>query len=695
MELNGVTIVTPGYSEGEVQFKAAKRQGSPSEALFCGLIASAPSPVGRAVGLPAGATLGSVPQTRPGAMHSGPHADWTHQRDMAFRNEDQLPMMAKKTEKRTRGVSQVRALYGQPLPSTRSGALYNAFSYPTKISPEAIAVFIATHTRPGATVLDVFGGSGTTGLAAMLCDKPNDAMRSLAVEMGVTPEWGPRNAIIYELSTVGAFVAKTMSSPPQPAEFERAARDLLARAAQRVGWLYEASAPGGGKGTLRHAIWSDVLECTSCGAEISYWDAAVRRKPLKLADSFKCRSCGITVPVAQCDRAMETVEDRMLGKRVQRKKRVLARVFGKGPGGNWDRDPTEADLAVAAKAAKTGMPVGAPCEKLFWGDLYRSGYHKGISHLHQLYTPRNFQVIAVLWELAGTYEPGVRDALRLLVLSYNASHATLMTRVVIKEGQSDFILTGAQSGVLYVSGLPVEKNVLFGIERKIGSLSRAFAAVHGSRSRVSVQNESSERLNLPTASIDYVFTDPPFGDYIPYAEINQVNELWLGSITDRTSEIIVSQAQGKDVSDYGRMMGGVFKEVARVLSPGGIASVVFHSAKPEVWAAFTRAYLSAGLKVEAASFLDKSQSSFKQVVSDVSVKGDPLLLLSKGAPQSKTARHPTASSIAAEVLSVGLSHPERSDRELYSRFVGRCLEDGVEMSIGAREFRDLVQAKKK
>jgi 16S rRNA G966 N2-methylase RsmD len=614
---------------------------------------------------------------------------------MAPGNEDRLSMMAKKADKKTRGVAQVRALYAQPLPSSRSGALYNAFSYPTKISPEAIAVFIATHTRPGATVLDVFGGSGTTGLAAMLCDKPTDAMRAIAEKFGVAPEWGPRNAVVYELSTIGAFVAKTMSSPPAPAVFELAARDLLAKATERVGWLYNASAPGGGSGTLRHAIWSDVLECAHCRAETSYWDAAVRRKPLKLADSFKCGSCGKTVSIAQCQRAIETADDRVLGKKVERKKRVLARVFGKGPGGNWDRAPVGADLDVAAKAAKSGLPAGAPCEKLFWGDLYRSGYHKGISHLHQLYTPRNFQAIAALWELAGTYEPGVRDALQLLVLSYNASHATLMTRVVVKEGQSDFILTGAQSGVLYVSGLPVEKNVLSGIERKIGSMSRAFAAVHGSNSRVSVYNESSERLKVPTASVDYVFTDPPFGDYIPYSEINQVNELWLGGTTDRASEIIVSQAQGKGVSDYGRMMGGVFSEVARVLAPGGIASVVFHSAKPEVWAAFTQAYASAGFKVEAASFLDKSQSSFKQVVSDVSVKGDPLLLLSKDTKPSKAARRPTASSIAAEVLSAGSAHPERNDRELFSRFVGRCLEDGVVMSIGAREFRDLVKVKKK
>lgn len=59
-------------------------------------------------------------------------------------------------------VANIAELYSTPLPSTRTGPLYNAFSYPTKISPEVIAVFIAAHTKPGATVLDAFAGSGTT-----------------------------------------------------------------------------------------------------------------------------------------------------------------------------------------------------------------------------------------------------------------------------------------------------------------------------------------------------------------------------------------------------------------------------------------------------------------------------------------------------------------------------------------------------
>ena len=120
----------------------------------------------------------------------------------------------------------LKSLYENPMPSTRTGPIYNAFSYPTKISPEAIAIFIAIHTKPGETVLDTFAGSGTTGLAALLCDKPTPLMKQIAYELGVKPKWGPRKAILYELGVMGAFVSRTMCLSPDPNEFKKAAEEL-------------------------------------------------------------------------------------------------------------------------------------------------------------------------------------------------------------------------------------------------------------------------------------------------------------------------------------------------------------------------------------------------------------------------------------------------------------------------------------
>lgn len=580
----------------------------------------------------------------------------------------------------------VKSLYDKVLPSSRIGPLYNAFSYPTKISPEAIAVFIATHTRPGAIVLDTFGGSGTTGIATLLCDRPTDNMRKMAEELGVEPVWGPREAHLFEIGVLGSFIAQSMCSPPDPDAFAMAVSELIASAKSQAGWIYAAKGPDHSDGFLRHAIWSDVLVCTSCQAEVTYWDAVVRRNPLSLSDVFACPSCQRLCDVDACKRAIETFTDDLTGSQAERKKRVLVRVYGQSGSVKWQRPPTAADRDLISRVEALPVPASAPNEEIVWGDLHRAGYHKGITRLHHFYTRRNFLALATLWDLTGGFGENIRNALRLLILSYNAVHSTLMTRVVVKKGQSDFILTGAQSGVLYISGLPVEKNVFEGVARKASVFKQAFSLVRGSLGKVTVHNASSEHMNLPDDSVDYVFTDPPFGGYIPYAEINQINELWLGSVTDRSKETIVSKAQGKGINDYGRMMCATFREIARVLKPEGLATVVFHSARSEVWRTLALAYGEAGLVVHATSVLDKLQASFKQVVSEVSVKGDPLLLLSKG--QFSAQSNTNAESVMQEILEMALSaeETERDPQRLYSRFVSRCLELGIEVAIDAREF---------
>ena len=76
--------------------------------------------------------------------------------------------------------SGLKALYEKALPSSRCGPLYGAFPYPTKISPEAIALFVAAHTRPGDTVFDGFAGSGATGHGALLCGNPSPDLAAAA-----------------------------------------------------------------------------------------------------------------------------------------------------------------------------------------------------------------------------------------------------------------------------------------------------------------------------------------------------------------------------------------------------------------------------------------------------------------------------------------------------------------------------------
>ncbi len=585
-------------------------------------------------------------------------------------------------------ANKITNLYSNPFPSTRSGALFNTFSYPTKISPESEALFIACHTKIGDTILDPFGGSGTTGVATMLCDKPTDEMKRLAAKYELNPQWGPRTAFVYEISTSGCMLGDVLCHTKHDV-FEREARRLLDKCAQAARYLYETIDDKGEIGQIRHVIWSDVLSCPHCGSEIKYAEIAVTDNPLTFSDKGVCPHCGKRVSVPDLAHVKEKRYDHVLKKEITVKKRVPYKIYGITGRKKWCRLAVDSDLERFNLIEQSADYSHIPCHKIKWGELYRQGYHFGITHLHHFYTTRNAVMFSLLWSKIAECEESIKDALKIFLLSYNSSHSTLMTRVVAKKNSKDFILTGAQPGVLYISSLPVEKNIFLGLERKLKTFVDAFSLIDNSRSKAFFINESSTLMsNLSKASIDYVFTDPPFGDFIPYSEINQINECWLDNLTNSSSEVIINESQGKSLDKYAELMNSVFRRVSESLTNTGLCTLVFHSAKAEIWRAIIRAYKNAGFNVTCASILDKVQKTFKQTNSNVTVKGDPIILLNKTQDNIKEPVYSDDKDIAIALLDE--VKKRKIDKEiatrLYSRYIIGCIENGLPVTLDAKFF---------
>ncbi len=579
-------------------------------------------------------------------------------------------------------------VFSKPLPSSRKGAFYNAFPYPTKISPEAIAVYIASATSTDDTVLDAFAGSGSTGIAALLAEHPTDMMIETAKSLGVTPAWGKRNAILYEIGTYAAFATQTITNRLTANEYTEAVGAFLKEAEEKLSSMYYAKSPDGKAGYIRYAIWTEVLICPCCSCEIEYFKHGTSRQPATFHNIIECPHCHQTSPVEEMSFATEEYYDKLLNRTSQRKKRKIAWIYGTSGKENWDRAASSEDVELVQKLEDEYKPNSIP-KRIEWGDLHRAGYHFGISHLHHFYTSRNFQVMSTLWELTEQFPKQQSDALKLLLLSYNSTHCTLMTRIVAKQNSRDFVLTGAQSGVLYISKLPVEKNILLGLRRKSKPFRDVYKMLENCHGSVEVRNISSMSMSEPDECIDFVFTDPPFGDFIPYAEVNQINELWLPSLTKRSEEVIISTAQNKTTENYRDMLSKVFQEIERVTKKDSPIAVVFHAAKASVWRAFSEAIQMSGLEISHSSFLDKKQASFKQIVSKSSVQGDPLFLLKKANVEKTTTIN--EEQIIQIIIAENLHETDIDCRHCYSLYIGKCMENGIDVSLDASEFYAHIQ----
>ena len=467
---------------------------------------------------------------------------------------------------------------GRMIAATRNTAFYNAHSYHTKVPPEAIRPFIDHFTKPGDVVLDPFCGSGMTGVAVAMAG---------------------RRAILNDLSTAAAHLSFNHTRTCDGA----ALADAFERVEQSVGedfQRYYATRDEAGKpATIRWTLWSTRHACPRCEAEFLLWDT-VDRKSGRLTRATICPACDHSA-----DRGKFTV--------VGKEPAHIA--FSREDGSRGERAATSQDTRDAARLAKE--KDGAPFPDVALGsdrEMYqRCALHlQGVRSVRDMYTDRNRLALASLWQ-AVLDEPDDRlRAALAFAFTNTAWHGTKMRRFNARGGHRPL------TGTLYVPQLSAEVNVLHVMKRKIGQLRSYYRAFTPSADEAPhiLCGSATALTGVSDNSVDYIFTDPPFGSNIFYADCNLIWESWLGRVTDQAKEAVVNRSLpvsrgGKSLEDYGRLMAQSLAEMARVLKPGGWATIVFHNTDKEVWRALSEAATAAGFEFHEAASLDRKQQSHK------------------------------------------------------------------------------------
>ena len=98
-----------------------------------------------------------------------------------------------------------------------------------------------------------------------------------------------------------------------------------------------------------------------------------------------------------------------------------------------------------------------------------------------------------------------------------------------------------------------------------------------------VTNSSTSDLPIKDNSIDYIFTDPPFGENIYYSDLNYYIEAWNGVFTRTEPEAIVDKVKDKDIHSYNKLIENCFKEYYRVLKPEKWLTVEFSNTSASIW----------------------------------------------------------------------------------------------------------------
>jgi len=266
-----------------------------------------------------------------------------------------------------------------------------------------------------------------------------------------------------------------------------------------------------------------------------------------------------------------------------------------------------------------------------WGDKWRAG-SSNFRTVAELFSKRN------LWALA-TIRAGIKA-----IANGDIADTLLfaLTGVLLNSSKMYQEREGGRSiakGSYYLP--PISRDMVvtngfyYKVEQQLLPAYRELLSIQSPSLIISTQ--SATRIDLiPSNSIDYIFTDPPYADKVQYGELNFVWEAWLDVDTHwHAEEIIVNAIQGKGEQEWAAMMKEAMSACYRVLKPGHWLSLCYHDTSEGTWELVQDILAEVGFivdRTESALFIDTGQKSYNQLTADKSTKRDLVLNFLKPKP---------------------------------------------------------------
>jgi DNA modification methylase len=583
--------------------------------------------------------------------------------------------------------------------------IYRAHSYHTKVPYKAIMRYLLHYTKPGDVIFDGFCGSGMLGVAADMCENADTTLKMQLSQELKEAEWGKRYAIIGDLSPIASFISACFNiKHEEPYQISSKLEQMLAICHKNSDWMYETFHIVNGHfvndknehpiiGRINYVIWSDVLVCPSCSNEIVFWDVAVDRPNGRINREFSCLCCNSRLKKSDCEHAWETYYDSEIGESATIAKIVPVIINYSVGKAKYEKQPDENDIDVLNRIATWKIPWFAPTNKWPEGEKTQEPIKLGIERIHQIYIKRSLVALASIYDYC--CENGLMAVLTKIVF-----RLTKMYRLTYQGGTWG-AGGGPMNGTLYIPSLIKEINVCKQLEENNADILTIMTANKSGNNIVSLQS-LTQYPQLPDNSIDYVFTDPPFGANINYSELSSIWESWLRVTTNTEYEAIINSVQHKQLPEYQKLMEKCFQEYYRVLKPGHWMTVEFHNSKNAVWNSIQEALSRVGFVIADVRVINKQQNSYNQANAQGAVKQD--LVISAYKPKESFVRQFTERAgdpeMAWEFVRQHLQNvpiapdstgkievvSERQDYLLFDRMVAFHIMNGIPVPMDAHTF---------
>lgn len=468
--------------------------------------------------------------------------------------------------------------FDKSIETTKATAIYNMHTYWSKKPHDAIRQYIRHYTKPGDLVLDPFSGSGGTALAALI---------------------EGRKAIAIDRSPAATFIGKSYCTPVDVDDFMKALNTVKTLVSPYFDNLYNSTCPNcGAEAITGYTVYSQQVECLKCLSKVPIY-------PNGDAENRKCEKCSTDfsgkerplryTPVRETMRCIKGCgrKSELFGSSISAIKQISIKLP------EWYINALDGRL-------KTPFPRGL---------ITRQPIASGALNVEDIYTPRNLLAGKILFSVVCHVD--CSDEIRDL-LKYVFNGICLNISMMLRE-----TTRAIQSGTYYLPPLFRELHVWNAFEYKATQAIKGVTELNMSLGNIPgliISTQSAVCLDaIPTNSIDYIFTDPPYGAKVQFAEANFVWELWQGfDTTWWEEEIIVNEPRQKGEDQWFELMTKSLSEAYRVLKPGRIISICFHG-DTSIWSTLQDTLSLVGFlpqHSEHTIYIDAKEKSYKQRTAD-------------------------------------------------------------------------------
>jgi 16S rRNA G966 N2-methylase RsmD len=300
---------------------------------------------------------------------------------------------------------------------------------------------------------------------------------------------------------------------------------------------------------------------------------------------------------------------------------------------------TKTDIDFAKSFSYSDIPYFYPKTELIPNSRINA---KKSMFVYDLFTPRNIHGLSMLFDRINKIKN--KELRKLFQFCFTASlgQSSKMVFVIEKRGETKIPNTMPRKEIgSWVIGYWIPKQNFeiniwscfknrytrilkakkeqFLLDYKLKPVTK-FSELKNNNVLLSNQSALDYLKSLHNDSIDYIITDPPHGDRLPYLELSLMWNSWLQFDISFEKELVVSDAKSRDknVSNYNQFFKLILIEIRRVLKPKKKFTLMFNSLDDESWKSILEIIYQSKLELTEITTLSYSANS---VVQDNRKKG--------------------------------------------------------------------------